>query len=720
MKQMFFLLTFIVTSQSFSQAQEFNLEDIFTNSEFYPKKIDAVQWFDNGDKFSYLDYDASSGGISIFQYDARLKEESVLLSIDNIREALGKNDFLIDNYIWSPLNNYILFTATLSSRSLKNGGDFFVYDVKGKEVILNVTSELEQVNIKFSPDETMVGFVRGNNLFAADLKTGKEVQLTFDGNEVILNGVFDWVYEEEFSIIEAWEWSPDSKGIAFWRFDQSGVPVFPIVEYDSLYNYVNYQRYPKVGTNISEVKIGVVDVSNTKTVWMDIGTEKNIYVPRIKYTSDPGILSIQRLNRLQNKLELLFADVNTGRTSVIITEEDEHWVDIYDHLTFLKNSELFIWPSERDGFLHMYLYDYAGNVINQITRGNFEAGDLLAIDEELEIVYYTSNERSVLNKDLYSINLNGSSKKRITESPGTHGINLSLNNKYFIDEFSTANSFTATELFSIQGDLIYTFYKPDMSFVNDYNFTPMEFLEFNTSDNVQLNSFIIKPPDFDSTKKYPLVIFNYSGPGSQEAEDKWKGRAYFIYQYLAQAGFVVFTVDNRGTGGRGKEFEHLVYKNLGEWELNDIIEGIKYLDKEGFIDTGRVGIFGSSYGGYMAALALLKAPEHFKLGAVVSAVTHWKFYDAIYTERYMQNEELNPEGYEKSAPLNFAGNLSGKLLIVHGTSDDNVHFHNSVELIERLTRLSKTFDLMIYPGKKHGGFGKHYYYLLTDYIINNL
>ncbi len=719
MKRTILLFVFFLSTFVSAQNNKLELRDIFTNAEFYGKSLKNVHWFDDGNKISYTINDPEEGN-SIFQFDINKQKESLLISGKQLKEKLQDDDFTIKNYLWSPEENYILFTSTIPARSLKTGGNFYLYDVHSKQFILKVESDEKQMNIKFSPDESKIGFVRSNNLFVVDVKTGKEQQLTFDGSETILNGVFDWAYEEEFSIIEGWNWSPDSKAIAFWQSDQSNVPIFPIVHYDSIYNSVEYQHYPKVGANIAEVKIGVANIDDGKINWMNTGNDKNIYLPRMMFTNNPSVIAIQKLNRLQNKLELLFANINTGNTKLILTEEDEHWVDVWDHLTFLKNSEKFIWSSERDGFLHLYLIDYEGNVINQITKGNFEIDDLVTVDEKNKTIYYTSNELSPLYKNLYSIKFDGSGKKLITEATGTHSIDMPQSGKYFIDKYSNSHQITSTYLYSTNGELIHKFFEPDMSFIQEYGFTPVEFQSFTTSDGVELNSFLIKPHDFDKNKKYPVIIYNYSGPGSKTVTDKWMSYYYLLHQYFAQNGFLVFAVDNRGTGGRGREFEHTVYKNLGKWELNDIIEGINWLNKSGFIDTSRIAIYGTSYGGYMAALALLKAPEYFKAGIAAAGLSHWKYYDAIYTERFMQDEQLNPAGYFESAPVNYAGNLSGKLLIIHGTADDNVHFHNSVELVEELITKNKQFDLMIYPGKKHGGFGLHYYYLIADYILKNL
>jgi dipeptidyl-peptidase 4 len=708
--------------QVYSQPLHLTVEDIYSNPEFYPQKLIEFYWFDKGNKYSYLNEPPGSTSPSIYEHNLATGEEKILVS----GELLKINDSIItiDNYQWSPDNKYILFTGVLPARKLKTGGNFYIYDVSKEKIIYSVLSGKKQENILFSPDSKKIGFVRDNNLFYFDIKSGEEKQLTFDGNKEILNGVFDWVYEEEFRIINGWCWSPDSKSIAFWRLDQSHVPIYKITLYDSLYPKILSTHYPTAGTNNSLVKIGVVNIMSGKTAWMNIGNDTDIYIPRINFSANPEILSIQRLNRLQNKIELLFCNINTGQAKIILTETDSAWINVYDDLYFLKDGRRFIWPSERDGYKHLYLYDYDGNVINRVTKGDWEVDQLLSIDEKNNRLYYSSDERSPIYRDLCSINLNGKNKKFISDNEGYHKINISPDNNFFTDEFSTANSLPATYLYKINGEKIEDLLKPDMSFFDDFNFSLLNFLKFKTSDGITLNAYIIKPDNFDSTKKYPVLIYNYSGPGSQSVIDKWQGIDYLWHELLVQKGYIVFCLDNRGTGGRGKSFRNIIYKNLGKQEVHDQIEGAKYLASLSYVDKNRIGIWGWSYGGYMSALTILKGADYFKAAIAGAPVIHWKFYDTIYTERYMQTPGLNPEGYRESSPLTYADRLKGKFLIIHGTSDDNVHFQNTVALVSLLEQLKKPFEVMFYPGKLHGisGFNSrvHLYNLMTDFILKNL
>ena len=717
------LLFILLSVQVFSQSHQLTVEDIYTNPAFYPDELDEFQWFDNGNKYSYLKYLPDSGTSAIYEHIVATGEEKVLVPPNQL-STKGIYLFTIKNYRWSPDNKYILFTGTLPARRLKTGGNFYIYDVSKEKIIYSIESEKEQENIHFSPDSKMIGFVRDNNLFVFDINSGKEKQLTFDGNGNILNGAFDWVYEEEFSIINGWTWSPDSKSIAFWHLDQKNVPIYKITLYDSLYPRFNVTHYPTAGTNNSLVKIGAVNVNSGKTTWMNLGDDSDIYIPRIKFTENPEILSIQKLNRLQNKLELMFGNISTGQTRTVLSETDTAWVDIFDDLYFLKDGKRFIWSSERDGYKHFYLYDYSGSLINQITKGKWEVDKLLSVDEKNSRLFYLSLERSPLYRDLYSVNLDGTDRKLMLPAKGTHKINISPNNNIFIDEVSTANTLPATYLYKINGEKIDDLIQPDMSFFKDYNLSPLRFTNFTTSDGILLNAYIIKPDDFDSTRRYPVLIFNYSGPGSQSVADKWTTVDYLWHQILVKKGYIIFCLDNRGTGGRGKSFKNIVYKNLGKWEVHDQIEGAKYLASLPYVDKNRIGIWGWSYGGYMSALTILKGADYFKAAITVAPVIHWKFYDTIYTERYMQTPELNPKGYEEGSPLNYVENLKGKILIIHGTADDNVHFQNTVEFVSKMEELHKRFNVMFYPGKLHGIHGNnsriHLFNLMTDFILNNL
>lgn len=722
-----FLLITLISFTTFSlvaQEKKFTVEDIYKNRSFFGESLRNIEWFDNGNKYSFLKVDAETRSMSIFQYDVTTGEESLLLSGNSLKLNDDDKPFMIRNYHWSPNEKYILFTGVLPARSLKTGGEFYLYDMEEKKFFLLAESEEPQLNAFFSPDGNKLAFVRGNNIFIIDIKTGEEKQLTFDGSDVIINGHFDWVYEEEFSIINGMEWSPDSRSIAYWRLDQTPVPEIQIAQWDSLYFNFLTMRYPKAGDKNSLVKIGVVTIVDAKTVWMDIGEETDIYIPRIKFTNDSNILSIQRLNREQNKNELLLADVKTGSSKIILTETDETWVDVRDDLHFTSDGKYFIWSSERDGFRHFYRYTIDGELVNQITKGNWEIDEVVAYDDENEALYYLSMERGPLYRDLYSIKYDGTNKKLLTEEKGNHSVSISTNKLYFLDTYSNANQLSSVTLRKNNGENISEIIPLKMSAFEEYKLQPWEFMAFTTTDGVELNAAMIKPNNFDETKKYPVLIFNYSGPGSQVVRDRWGGINYLWYQILADNGYIIFMCDNRGTGGRGKEFKSIVYKNLGYWEVNDMIEGAKYLSSLNYVDSDRIGIWGWSYGGYVSALALMKGADYFKAAISVAPVTHWKFYDTIYTERYMSTPQLNPEAYDESAPLNHTDKTKGRLLLVHGSADDNVHFQNAVDLVKALIESNIQFDFMMYPEHHHGIAGGnariHLYNMMTDFILKHL
>ncbi len=715
------LFLFLLSSIICSQKKPITIDDILGGRTMWGSgSYNNLQWFDSGNKFSFVRSNKETGSSDICEYDIATGNESVIVSDNDLKINKDDKPFRISNYKWSPDDNLILFTGKLPARSLKTGGAFYLYDLKNKKFSLLVGSEKEQSNVQFSPDSKMIGFIRENNLFVLDIRTLTEKQLTFDGSINIINGQFDWVYEEEFSIISGWEWSPDSKSIAYWRLDQSGVPEIHLAKYDSLYLNSYDQKYPKPGAKNSVVKIGVVNVDDAKTTWMDIGSETDIYIPRIKFTSNPGLLSIQRLNRLQNNLDLLLCDVKTGKSKIIINEKSDNWIDIFDDLTFLKDKQKFIWSSEISGYKHLYLFNYEGEKISTITQGKWEVGELKGLDEANDIVYYTSNERGTLYSDLYSVKFDGTDKKRLTEEAGTHSIDMADIPKYFVDRYSNANYPPSSIMKKMNGETAKELSKANLAALEIFERAKVEFFTIKTSDNVELDAFIIKPNNLEEGKRYPVFITQYNGPTSKAVTDSW-GIGGMFEQYLVQNGFVVVGVDCRITGGRGVEHKKYAYKKLGYWEVNDLVEAAKYLGTLPYIDSKKIAVFGSSYGGYSAAFALLKAPEYFKAAIDAFGVTDWRFYDDIYTERYMSTPELNPKGYEESSALNYTDNLKGNLLIIHGTVDDNVHYQNAVKLVESLIESRKQFQLMIYPEKSHGIRGQnasyHYYQTMSEFLM---
>ncbi len=710
------------------RTKEFTIDDIFVKGKFTTKGIRGFQWIDHGKAYSSLETDTSLKQTNLWRYDVASGKKTELVAARNLVLKEGEQPFSIQNYVWSNDGKKILLTGSLAARSLKSGGNFFLFELGNKKFRQLTNSAEEQMNVKFSPDGSTIGFVRGNNLFVHRLDDDTETQLTFDGGPHLLNGHFDWVYEEEFGLIDGWQWSPDGKYIAYWQIDESREPEFPIMNFLPLHEEVSTMRYPKAGDRNGIVRIGILDLESRKTVWADIGapldTTQDTYVPRIKWTNRSATLAVERLNRRQNKLELTFVDASTGRSSVVLTEAEQTWIDVRDELTFLKKQDQFVWSSERDGYLHLYLYGMDGKLIRQLTQGRWDVERLNGVDESSETVYFTAGIVSPLGREVYAVGLDGKGFRRITKEDGSNSANFAPDFFVFLHTFTDVNTPSKLSLRRNDGTLIRVVDDGTIGALSEYAISPQTFFTFKTSDGVDLNGWMIKPADFDAAKKYPVLMSVYGGPGSQTVRNSWGGQNFLWYQLLAQKGYIVASVDNRGTGARGKEFKSVTYKHLGKWETHDQIEGAKYLSSLPFADGSRIGIWGWSYGGYMTLMSVLIGSDVFKTGVSVAPVTHWKFYDTIYTERYMLTPQENPEGYEESAPLTHAAKLKGNLLEIHGTADDNVHWQNTVSMVNALNQAGKQFETAFYPGGLHGiGGGKlraQLFTRITNFILDKL
>lgn len=728
---------------------QFTVEDIYSGSKFSGKSIRGLQWIENGKAYSYLETDTAKKRTDIWRYDVGSGKRSKLIDASALVLKEGDSSFSIQNYTWSPDGRKVLFTGTLTARALKTGGNFFLYDLGKKEFSQLTTSDEEQLNVKFSPDSKMIGFVRSNSVVVLDLNSRKESRLTAPVNldaehaRHVLRGHFDWVYEEEFGIIDGWQWSPDGKRIAFWEIDENREPEFPIMNFLPLHEEVTRMRYPKAGDPNGVVRIGIVPVeaasmeasaapggspANDRTVWADIGapadSAQDTYVPRIRWTNDPNVLAVERLNRLQNRLDLTLVDAATGAAKVILTETSKTWVEVRDDLTFLKHSKQFVWSSEQDGHLHLYLYDMSGGLVRQLTQGDWDVEKLNGVDEASGTVYFTAGMSSPINRELYAVRLDGTHFRRITKETGSVSANFSPDCSVFIENFSDANTPGRTSLRKNDGSLVRVIEDGAITALKDYALSQETFFTFKTTDGVELNGWMIKPFDFDPSRKYPVLMSVYGGPGSQTVRNSWGGANFLWYQLLAQKGYIIVSVDNRGTGARGTEFKTVTYRHLGKWESNDQIEAAKYLASLPYVDGSRIGIWGWSYGGYMTLMSLLNGGDVFRAGVSVAPVTSWKFYDSIYTERYMQTPAENPEGYEESAPITHAGRLKSKLLEIHGTADDNVHWQNTVTMVNELIKAGKQFETAFYPGGYHGiGGGKirvQLFTKITNFLLENL
>jgi dipeptidyl-peptidase-4 len=602
---------------------------------------------------------------------------------------------------------------------------YYVYDLASKK--LRPLSGLAgmQRNAKFSPDGNKVGFVRHNNIFIVDLATGLESQHTFDGSDDIINGQFDWVYEEEFGIADGWLWSPDSKHIAFWRLDQSRETAFPIEYMMSKYPSVFWLKYPKAGETNAAVQIRVRDLDKRETQGIDLGEETDIYVPRIQWTPNPAVLSIQRLNRLQNKLDLMFADVQSGAAHVVLSEKDPCWVDVSDDLIFLQKKEQFIWTSERSGYLHAYLYDFNGRLLYPLTSGEWELSALHGLDETTGWLYATGKKNGVVDQNVYRASLDGKKFERLSQRPGWHASNFSPNFKHVIGTFSDARTPPQISLRKPDGQLVRWLEKNENTALAQYERVAPQFLKVKTSDDgIILNAWMMKPANFDSTKKYPVIMFCYSGPGAQHVVNRWEGSRYLWHSMMSEKGFIIFCIDSRGTGGQGKKFKNLVYGDLGKWSTHDQVEGAKHLASLPYVDAQRIGIWGHSGGGYLTCMAMTKGAPHFKAGIARAPVTDFLLYDTIWTERYMGLPKDNPDGYKSTSVMTHLDRLQGKLLLVHGMADDNVHMQNTVQLQNALQDLNRQFEVMYYHGRNHrlsgGNTELHLHTMMTDFFVKNL
>lgn len=716
-----FALCWLLVFVNLGLAQKkFTVEAIFAGRELAGKTVSGAQWMAGGAGFTYYQRD-STGTLNIWKYDCKTKKRSVLIDSKKVKvlsEQKQEKRFPLGNYFWSPDGKSIL---------LPSKNDLHLYDLASGQTRQLTSDSLQERDPQFSPDSKKIAFVKNHNLHMLDLSTVQTKQLTTQGEEHIHVGKFDWVYEEEFGIRTGFFWSQDSRHIAYYQLDERQVTVFPLTDFIPIHNEYQPMRYPKAGDKNSIVKIGVVDVEATNgsaTRWMDIGSETDIYIPRIKWTNDPAKLAILRLNRDQNHLELLLADIATGATQKIFEEKETNgWIDINDDWQFLKDGK-FLWLSMADGFPHLYLYDMNGKLVRQITKGEWEVSGIDGVDEKSEMIFFTSTAKSLLERQLYKIKLDGSGLMRVSKDDGTHRINMSPDAKYYLDTFSNVTTTPRYSLYTNSGSLVEVVEPNEIPALKEYTTSPPVFGSLTTPRGDALNYWMIKPAKFDPAKKYPVLMFVYGGPGSQTVLNAWGGNNFYWYQILADKGYIIFSVDNRGTGARGKVFMMSTYKNLGALEVEDQISTAQWLSTQPYVDASRIGIWGWSYGGYMAASCILKGAEVFKTAISVAPVTDWRNYDTIYTERYMLTPEKNPDGYKNSAPVNFVKDLKGNLLLVHGLNDDNVHSANAFQLAIALQDARKPFSLMIYPRKDHRIDGRdtrvHLYNMMTDFLLKNL
>ncbi len=713
----------LVGQMVFAQEKQITVEDIWRKNTFRIKSVPGFNAMKDGKRYLRIDNQDGRQIVRVYNLETGSEIETLF---DN-RHSLVPEGLKIDHYSFSEDEQKMLFFSEAEPvyrRSILY--KVHVYDRNTRQ--LELLNEDKVLHASFSPDGMKVAFVKDNNLFYKDLKTGKLKAVTTDGrrNEII-NGNADWVYEEEFQFTKAYQWSPDGHFLAYYRFDERQVPEFTMTVYDSLYPTPYKFKYPKAGDPNSVVQIRFYNLGTQQTVNADLGKEKDQYIPRIKWTNDPGSLMIYRLNRHQNHLELLLASPRTGATQVVYEEKNRYYIEIDDNLHFLPDNESFIFSSERSGYNHFYKFNWRRKKLTRLTQGDYDIDQLIGINKDKELLYYTAAEESPLARKLYSVNWNGKNKKELTPEKGTHAITTIEGNRYFLDKHSRLNQPPVFYLRAMDGKIIRTLEdnKELVSKMQEYDLGKLRFKRFPGAEKgVMLHGWMMTPPDFDSTKKYPVLMFQYSGPGSQQVADKFPVADYFWHQMLAQKGYIVITTDGTGTGFRGEEFKKKTYLQLGKLESEDQIAVAKHLGTLPYVDKSRIGIWGWSYGGFMSLTSLMKGNDVFRMAISVAPVTNWRYYDNIYTERYMRTPQENPEGYDNNAPENMVDELKGKLLLVHGTGDDNVHVQNSIMLINELIKANKEYDSEFYPNRKHGISGGntryHLYRRMTDFVLNNL
>ncbi len=712
-----FILGFIVAGTA--QDKQVPLEEIW-NGEFRTEGMDVLRSMNSGTEYTVLnsDRDTKSSMIDKYAYSTLEKLETMVSSADS------KEIPYFTSYEFSKDESKILLATEIEPIFRRSTlGIFYLYDVASKSVVKIADTKIQEPTL--SPDGSKVAYVQDNNLFVFNVADKTTVQVTMDGvKNKIINGVTDWVYEEEFGFVRAFEWNSSGTKIAFIRFDESEVPEFSMDLYGSeLYPSRHEFKYPKAGENNAVVSLHIYDIANGKVSMVDLGDA--YYIPRIKWMNNANNLSVQILNRHQDLLKLMSVNAVNNKVSLLLEQRDKAYVDITDNLTFLADDS-FIWSSEKDGYNHLYLYDSKGKLKNQVTKGSWEVTSYYGYDKKTDKIYYQSTENGSINRDVYSIGRNGKSKKRLTEKTGQNYASFSADFTYFINTFTSATTPPVYTLHKAQTGKELKKIKDNQALLKKleaYAISPKEFSTLSINGN-DLNMWMIKPQDFDATKQYPLLMFQYSGPGSQSVANRWMSSNDYWYQMLAAEGYIIACVDGRGTGFKGRDFKKVTQLELGKYEVEDQIAAATSLSDLAYIDENRTGIWGWSYGGFMSTNCLLKGNEVFEMAIAVAPVTSWSFYDTIYTERFMKTPAENPSGYDDNSPFNYPELLKGKYLLVHGSGDDNVHVQNSMRMIEALVQANKQFDWAIYPDKNHGIYGGntrlHLFTKMTNFIKENL
>ena len=722
------ILMLIFCSFFSTVSSQLSNELIWSTGTFYPKNINGINPSNDGD--FYTSIERNNGQTEIVKYSYKKNKKIATLFSNSSFENFSFSDYDVSK----DGNWLLLFNSKESIYRRSSKSYYYLYNLKEKTLkSLADTSLGKQRLATFSPDNSKIAYVRNNNLYYKNLDDFKEEKITHNGSiNKIINGATDWVYEEEFSIHKGFFWSPDGSKIAYYVFNEEHVKQFEMEIYDNLYPSQYRFKYPKAGEQNSSLAIKVFDLDNIRTYNFDIGKEQDIYIPRIMWSKRENELIVFKMNRLQNKLELLSGNINNKvnpNSEIIVqniySEVSETYIDIHDNTVFINENQ-FLWTSEKDGYNHLYLIDYKAKKEIQLTSGKWEVTKMYGYSANEKTIFFQAAKKTPTDREVYSLNIDSKKIQLLSNSSGTNDASFSSNYNYFINTHSDANNPFIITLNDNKGKLLKVLEdnKSLLNKMNDFDLVEKIFFSIPNDNNIDLNAWIMKPELLDTNKKHPLLIYVYGGPGINTVNNAWSWMNYFWFQYLVKQGFVVVSVDNRGTGYRGKEFKHATYLQLGKLETEDQIDAAIHMGKLNYIDKDRIGIFGWSYGGYMSSLCISKGADVFNSAIAVAPVTNWRYYDNIYTERFMRTPKENGDNYDINSPINHVRKIKGNYLLIHGTADDNVHFQNSMEMVNSLVKENKEFDFFAYPNKNHGisgGYTRlHLYNKMTNFLFENL
>jgi dipeptidyl-peptidase 4 len=733
------LLILIFTCQVSAQDRELSFFNIFDGT-FSAASVNHLNWMQDGQ--FYTRAVRLNSGVEVRKFDILTESFEVIVTSDQLREHYPDAGQIAD-YHFSNNEQYILLKTDIEPASRKENlnlietdieplwksyrANHYVYDrVRDRFLKLGPSGEKQQF-AEISPDGSHAAFVQDNNLYWMDLETKEIGRITDDGEkDKIINGAGDWVYEEEFGVSKGWHWSQDGKRIAFYRFDESDVQDFRLTEWNGSYPGEVRFKYPKAGDKNARVDIGIYCLKTGETIWANIPEDVE-YIPGIDWTFDENTLAVQTLNRLQNHFQIYLVNADDGEATLLWELTDSAWIDVDRKLEFISADHSFIYSSDKTGFVHLYLWDAETNQSQQITHGEWEVSEFIGYDQKNDWVYYTSTQASPMERHIYRTTLNGGVTEQLSNDAGWNQADMSPDFQFFVHSHSSIDSPPAYTLRKSDGSEIRFLEENNNTnrVLDRFRLPEIEFKTLKLDGAGELNALMYKPGDFDPEKKYPMIVYVYGGPGSQTVTDSFRlGHKNLWHYYLVSKGYLVVTVDNRGTGGRGREFSKQIYGKLGQYETTDQVEAARYLSKLDYVDENRIGIWGWSYGGYLSSLALAEGNDVFSLGIAVAPVTHWRYYNTIFTERYLKTPDLNQEGYELGAPVNRADDIKGNYLLIHGTADEYVHFQNAVDMVDALVRNNVQFQTMFYPNRNHsirgGNTRMHLFRMMTDFIEQNL